>query len=115
VHIEPDQACAVAKATSIERLKDFSRQINDLEQSRLIRADGYVYDRQTLLHQNHIVDGGIGYGAGLLNSEQMAQIDRLLREEGFESLCATDDARRVASNPSSSATDPEAFASPNRN
>ena len=87
LQVEPQQMGQIAKATSLEQLKSFSQQVNDLEQARLIRKDGYVYDRQTLLHQNHIRDGGFGFGAGLLDSEHLSKIDTLLREEGFEFLC----------------------------
>jgi hypothetical protein len=93
LQVEPQQMGQIAKATSLEQLKSFSQQVNDLEQARLIRKDGYVYDRQTLLHQNHIRDGGFGFGAGLLDSEHLSKIDTLLREEGFEFLCTPADGR----------------------
>jgi hypothetical protein len=91
----------------IGALKSFSQQIDDLEQARLIRTDGYVYDRQTLLHRNHIVDGGIGYGAGLLDSEHLSVIDALLREEGFEFFCEQRDGRRLDSGTCTSGDDPQ--------
>ncbi len=88
LHIDPQQLCRIAEDMSLDRVKSFSRQVRDLEETRLIRKDGYVYDRQTLLHQNHIQDGGFGFGAGLLDSEHLLKIDTLLREEGFEFLCS---------------------------
>ena len=97
LQIEPDQACQIAKTTSLEHLKSVGQQIDDLEESRLIRTDSHVYDRQTLLHRNHIVDGGIGYGAELLDSGDLAVIDALLREEGFEFLSEQHDRRHLDS------------------
>jgi Sulfotransferase domain len=89
LHVEPEQVRQIAEATSLEKLKNFSRQIEGLETSRLIRKDGYFYDRHTLLHHNHIRDGRIGHGAGLLSAEELSAIDILLRDEGFEFLCQT--------------------------
>jgi hypothetical protein len=62
------------------------QKIGTVEDSSFVRKDGYVYDRQTLLHRNHIRDGSIGYGARVLNSEKLALIDAAMQEEGFESL-----------------------------
>lgn len=87
IPIEQEQARRILQATSLEQVKGFSQQVQDLEHARVVRKDGYVFDRRTLLHQNHIRDGGIGYGAGLLDSEHLAEIDTLLREEGFDFLC----------------------------
>ncbi len=86
LHIDPEQASRIATATSLDRLKAFSQQIDGLE-SKVVREDCRVYDRQTLLHKNHIRDGSIGYGAGLLDAEHLSLIDTLLREEGFDFLC----------------------------
>jgi|SRR5579872_2235851 len=87
MHIQPEQARQIAEAMAAERLKSYVKQIDGFERSRIVRKDGYVYDRQTLLHQNHIRDGRIGYGAGLLDPEQLTAIGTVLREEGFEFLC----------------------------
>ena len=97
LHIQPEHARQVAEAMSAERLKSFSQQIDGLERSRVVQRDGYVYDRQTLLHHNHIRDGRVGYGAELLDPEQLARIDALLREEGLEFLCSPDSSIRTAS------------------
>jgi hypothetical protein len=91
--MEPQQMGQIAKGLSLEQLKSFSQQVNNLGQARLVRKDGRVYDRQTLLHQNHIRDGGFGFGARLLDSEHLSKIDTLLREEGFEFLCTPGDRR----------------------
>jgi hypothetical protein len=89
LNIQPEQASHIAEAMSAEQVKTFSQQIDELEPSRVVRRDGLVYDRQTLLHQNHIRDGRIGHGAGVLDPEKLAVIDALLQEEGFGFLCKT--------------------------
>lgn len=76
----------VAEQTSFQNLKRLSRRIDTLESPRLIRKDGCVFDRETLLHQNHIRNGGVGYGARFLNRAQLSEIDDMLRQEGFEFL-----------------------------
>jgi hypothetical protein len=60
-------------------MKRFSHHIGELKPSRLIRSNGYVFDRVTLLHRNHIRNGAIGYGAGLLGHAHLAEIDAMLR------------------------------------
>jgi hypothetical protein len=97
IQIEPKLLCQIAEATSLERLREFSQRVNRLEPLRLFRKDGYLYDRRTLLHQNHILDGGIGYGAGVLNPAQLQTIDATLRDEGFEFLCQSDNRGRFVS------------------
>ena len=87
LRVEPKQAAQIAEVTSLENLKSFSQHVDELEGSRVVRKDGLVYDRQTLVHQNHIQNGGVGYGAGLLDPEHVSAIDALLREEGFDFLC----------------------------
>jgi hypothetical protein len=83
----PDQANQLAQEVSSGQMRAFSQQVNTLGPSRLVRKDGYVYDRQTLLHQNHILDGRVGYGVDVLDCQQLLAIDAMLREEGFEFLC----------------------------
>lgn len=87
LHVEPGEVCQIAEETSHEQLRSFSQQVAVLEPSRLVRRDGLVYDRVSLLHQNHIRDGRIGHGAGILDSQQLLAIDAVLREEGFDFLC----------------------------
>lgn len=89
LNADPELARQVAEEASVERVKRFSQRIDKLEKSRLIRTEGAVYDRETLLHQNHIRDGRVGHGAGLLDAEQLRAIDAMLREEGFEFLCGS--------------------------
>jgi hypothetical protein len=85
--LEPETLRQVAEQTSFQYLKRLSRQVETLETPRLVRKDRYVFDRETLLHQNHIRNGGVGYGAKALTRRQISDIDAMLREEGFESLC----------------------------
>ena len=78
---------AVAEQTSFEYLKRLSERVERLESPRLMRKDGCLFDRETLLHQNHIRNGGVGYGERGLNPAQLADLDAMLRGEGFEFLC----------------------------
>jgi Sulfotransferase domain len=87
LRIQPEKVRQIAEETSIERLKGFSEKVDELDFSRVVRKEGVVYDRQTLLHHNHIRDGRIGHGATILDAEQLQAIDAVLREEGFEFLC----------------------------
>ena len=91
----PQALRRIAEITSLKHLREFSHRIGELEDRRLIRKDGCLYDRETLLHQHHIRNGGIGYGRELLSSAQIAAIDALLREEGFEFLCRPAGTRRL--------------------
>jgi Sulfotransferase domain len=88
ISIDPDRLSQIAETLSFERLKRFSQHIDEFRPPRLMRCDGYVFDRETLLHQDHIRNGGTGYGEKILTAEQMSAIDAVLRAEGFEFLCA---------------------------
>jgi Sulfotransferase domain len=85
--IEPEALQHIAAEVSFKNLKRFSDHIDELGAARLIRSNGQVYDRETLLHPHHIRNGGIGYGADSLPEQQLAAIDLMLQEEGFASLC----------------------------
>jgi hypothetical protein len=85
--IESAQLRGIAEEVSFERVRRYSNSLGELKPSRLTRINGYVFDRATLLHQNHIRNGTIGYGAGLLGHECLHEIDAMLREEGFGFLC----------------------------
>jgi len=86
IDVEPARIREIADALSMKKLKKFADHIDQLEPSRVVRKDGKVYDRQTLLHQNHIQDGRIGYGISLLSAEERSRIDTMLKEEGFDFL-----------------------------
>jgi hypothetical protein len=73
----------IAAEMSFENVRDFSRRVNQLGSRRVIRRDGHVFDRQTLLHQGHITNGRSGYGAKRLGVAELAAIDAILVEEGF--------------------------------
>jgi Sulfotransferase domain len=83
----PEIIRQVAEETSFQYLKRLSQRIDTLESPRLVRKDGCLFDRETLLHKNHIRNGGVGYGARFLNRAQLSDLDGMLRQEGFEFLC----------------------------
>lgn len=85
--IEPGGLRRIAEEVSFKNLKRFSDHMDEGGGARLIRSNGQVYDRETLLHPHHIRNGGIGYGANSLREKQLAAIDRMLQEEGFAFLC----------------------------
>jgi hypothetical protein len=89
LHVAPDEASRIAKATSMQESRSLSDRIVKLDESRVVRKDGYVFDRSTLLHQNHIQDGRVGYGFAFLDPKYLPMINALLREEGFEFLCTS--------------------------
>jgi hypothetical protein len=64
----PEIVNAVAKDTSLERMKEQSRQL-----------DAIAYDPTTLLHPGHIRDGGVGYGREALTPEQLRQCNALVQ------------------------------------
>ena len=76
----------MARELSIDRMRAKSAQIASLKPPRIIRENGLVFDRETLLHLNHVKNGGIGYGVRVLPQAAMSVIDGVLEEEGFEFL-----------------------------
>jgi hypothetical protein len=76
----------LADLFSFERLKTYTQHVDELDPSQLARSSGFVYDRETLLHSNHIRNGSIGYGARLLTPAQIALVEAALVDEGFQSL-----------------------------
>jgi hypothetical protein len=89
-------------------MKNLSQHIDGLEPSRLVRKNGLLYDRQTLLHKNHILDGGVGYGVRILNYQQLSAIDSMLHEERFEFLCQPHDGTYAVSHASVESDSPGA-------
>jgi Sulfotransferase domain len=85
--IESAQLRGIAEEVSFERVRRYSNSLGQLEPARLARINGSVFDRTTLLHQNHIRNGASGYGAALLGHARLNEIDVMLREEGFGFLC----------------------------
>jgi Sulfotransferase domain len=59
---------AVAEDTSLERMKEQSRQL-----------EASAYDPTTLLHPGHVRDGGVGYGREALTPEQLRHCDALVQ------------------------------------
>lgn len=89
LNIDFQQARQIAAAMSLERVKHLSQGVERLEGSRLVRQGGHIYDRETLLHQNHSPNGRSGYGFESLNSSQISLIDAMLKEEGLAFLCGS--------------------------
>ena len=86
--------------TSFETMKRASKHVEQLGSDRLVREGVHVYDRQTLLHQNHILDGGSGYGEKALSPGQRSAVDDLIEESGFWSLAGGEgQAQRCATTP----------------
>jgi hypothetical protein len=84
---EPKLVSQIAEEVSFRNVKRFSQHVDRLDPQRIVRGNGTVYDRETLLHQNHIRHGGAGYGIKSLNERQLCSIDGLLQESGFAFLC----------------------------
>lgn len=87
----------IGEAVSFRQVQRFSEHVSELPEARLIHQYGQTYDRQTLLHQNHIRDGGTGYGLRTLPPATISEIDAMLREEGFGHLCESSQAPRLGS------------------
>jgi hypothetical protein len=88
--VSVQQVDQVADATSFERMKRASQTVEHLDSSRIIRDGVYTYDRETLLHQDHIRDGGSGYGKQMLSPQQLCAIDVMMDKSGFWSLVDSD-------------------------
>ena len=90
LRIDRRQLSDIGAKTSLERVRHFSGGIDSLEQGRVVRKNGYTFDRETLFHHHHVRDGGCGYGVDSLSEAERSAIDELLREEGFPELCGAD-------------------------
>jgi hypothetical protein len=65
---------------SPELIADVEQRTRPDEMRRLAAAvDGVLYDPRTLLHRNHLRDGGTGYGRERLSQDQIAAIGELTR------------------------------------
>jgi hypothetical protein len=84
IDILAEQVEALAESTSMDSMRAKADEIGSPDYGqKLIRRDGASYDPVTLLHANHIRNGGIGYGRKLLTRDQLGQIDALLAEKGL--------------------------------
>jgi hypothetical protein len=83
---EPADMCRIAEEMSFKAVRRFSRHVEELDPKRVVRKDRHVFDRETLLHQGHIRNGGSGYGLRALSPAQIDAIDKVLSEEGFDFL-----------------------------
>jgi hypothetical protein len=78
---------AIAALTSLDRMKSVARSIRD-DSPGVVHEGTLVYDSQTLLHRNHVRNGGTGYGRAMLSQRECAAIGRLLEELGVPELGA---------------------------
>jgi hypothetical protein len=73
----------IANEMSFENVKRLSQGVDGLDPKRIIHKGGHAFDRETMLHQNHIRDGRTGYGVRILDEACIEAIDDVLVEEGF--------------------------------
>jgi hypothetical protein len=73
---------SIAELTSLERVRRKTKPLTD--DASMVRHSGLEYDLETLLHREHIRDGGIGYGRMALTIEQSNRIDALCQAHGLE-------------------------------
>jgi hypothetical protein len=77
----------IAALTSIGRMRCLADAI--LEDSPGVVRDGtLVYDHRTLLHRNHVRNGGSGYGRDLLSREEWDAVTMLSEEMDVAELGA---------------------------
>lgn len=88
--LEPEALTRIADEVSFARMNRLSQHVSELSPVRLVEQNGLMFDRETLLHNRHIRSGSIGYGASLLDSQNLRTIDAMLREEDFSFLCEPD-------------------------
>lgn len=87
ISITQEHIQEIAQDLSFERVRDFCQTVDRFAPPRLVRSDGYVFDRETLIHMNHVRNGGIGYGVNALGEKDLVAIDSVLNEKGFGFLC----------------------------
>ena len=61
--------------TDLDAMRDIAGQVG--QGGALASSGTLTFDKVTLLHRNHIRDGGSGYGRGVLSQEQRDQVDGL--------------------------------------
>lgn len=83
VTADPARVRSIAGEVSFTSVRQFSRHVQELDPKRVVRKDRHVFDRETLLHQGHIRNGGTGYGLRTLSPAQIDAVDNVLIEEGF--------------------------------
>jgi hypothetical protein len=81
---EREMVESVAEGASLARTRERVDLIGSIDYGdRLIRHEQSLYDPETLLHVDHVRNGGIGYGAEALNEAQRRRIDRLAQDKGL--------------------------------
>jgi hypothetical protein len=88
LQVAPEEVRKIAGELSLDRMRRFSRHVSELPSPRLIHSYGKTFDRETMLHQDHIRNGSCGYGRRVLDPEHIAAIDAMLREEGFAEIAS---------------------------
>lgn len=73
----------ILATTSFERTRVLAGSIDEREERTIVSEHGLVYDRETLLHRNHIQNGGSGYGSSALDAEQCRAVDSMLERVPF--------------------------------
>lgn len=73
----PDVVRTIAAETSMAAMKDLAARVGE-DSNSLVCLGNLTYDRHTLLHRNHIRNGGIGYGRTLLSGEQRAKVESVI-------------------------------------
>lgn len=82
----------IAEETSLSRLRQTALELEgDSRRGSLIGSNQLRYDPATLLHPNHIRDGGSGYGSKALTAEERRRLDALAEQYDFSPDFRTDD------------------------
>jgi hypothetical protein len=74
----------IAEETSFERMRERVARISAAPEQDLVRSGPNAYDPQTLLHRNHIRNGGQGYGRVFFTPEQLRHIEKMVRDAEAE-------------------------------
>jgi hypothetical protein len=94
--VPPERIGELARRLSFGRMKHLAQHVHELPAPRLVRTEADMYDRETLLHPHHLRNGGTGYGVKALRDEERTELEAVLRDEGFDFLCASPGGRRVS-------------------
>src|SRR5439155_9656304 len=67
----------IAAETGIERMRELSKWSEE-SAGATMQEGSYQFNRETLLHRNHIQDGRSGYGAQLLSANERRAVESML-------------------------------------
>ena len=76
LNIDENLLVRIASDTGRDAMKEIADRLEFAPPESLVQANGMVYDRNTLLHKNHIRDGRSGYGRGMLSEEEQQIVER---------------------------------------